>query len=112
MLTRVVIYRRHLRHSTPMPSSLRLRAQLSSTQYSNLPPCKTFPSVLLASFHHYLLTSLPQDQLILPPRPRRGQCPLLQKTRVGGRAGAIFHLTAPFDPASHLPYHSSKFRIP
>src|SRR5882762_6991985 len=104
MLTRVVIYRRHLRHSTPMPSSLRLRAQLSSTQFSNLPPCKTFPSVLL--------TSLPQDQLILPPRPRRGQCPLLQKTRVGGRAGAIFHLTAPFDPACHLPYHSSKFRIP
>ncbi len=83
--------------SAPLRSALLLPVFKPST-------LQTFPSVLLASLHHYLLTSLPQDQLILPPRRRRGQCPLLQKTRVGGRAGAIFHVSALFDPTSHLPY--------
>src|SRR6266849_1097299 len=62
MLAWVVIYRRRLRHSTPMPSSLRLCVQLSTSQGSNLPLCFLF-----------LFTSLPPDFLTsrspYPPAP-------------------------------------------
>jgi len=138
MLTRVVIYRRHLRHSTLMPSSLRtlrLCVQLSSSQYSNLPPCK--PSRLFSSPLYIIISSLPYLTISLPPAPTpSGSVPtialgplpaalmelpqvlqtknlevrlnhldaILTKNTGGGRAGAIFHLTALFDPTSHLPY--------
>ncbi len=67
MLTRVVIYRRHLRHSTLMPSSLRLCAQLSSSQYSNLPPCK--PSRLFSSPLYIIISSLLYLRISLSSRP-------------------------------------------
>src|SRR6267378_5668068 len=57
MLAWVVIYRRHLQHSTAIPSSLRLCVKLSASQRSNLPLCSPFP------LRHYLLTSLPHDHL-------------------------------------------------
>ena|SRR5882757_8750654 len=70
MLTRVVIYRRHLRHSTLMPSSLRtlrLCVQLSSSQYSNLPPCK--PSRLFSSPLYIIISSVPYLTISLSSRP-------------------------------------------
>ena len=57
MLAWVVIYRRHLQHSAPMPSSLcalRLCVQLSTSQRSNLPLCSPF---LPASLSPHFLTS-------------------------------------------------------
>jgi len=47
MLAWVVIYRRHLQHSTAIRSSLRLCVKLSASQRSNLPLCSPFPSTSL-----------------------------------------------------------------
>src|SRR6267143_6180974 len=47
MLAWVVIYRRHLQHSTAIPSSLRLCVKLSAPHRSNLPLCSPFPSTSL-----------------------------------------------------------------
>src|SRR6267154_2965158 len=104
MLTRVVIYRRHLRHSTLMPSSLRLCAQLSSSQYSNLPPCK--PSRLFSSPLYIIISSLLYLRISLSSRPDAVavSAHYYKKHGWGGRAGAIFHVYALFDPTSHLPY--------
>src|ERR1700687_4045712 len=72
MLAWVVIYRRHLQHSAPMPSSLcalRLCVQLSTSQRSNLP--------LRAPF---LFTSLPPHFLTsrspYPPAPIKDPDPV------------------------------------
>src|SRR5229473_2684392 len=61
MLAWVVIYRRHLRHSTSISSSL--RSQRLCVKFSDsFPPSLSFAShlpylFLLESLHHYLLTS-------------------------------------------------------
>jgi len=57
MLAWVVIYRRHLQHSTPIPSSLctlRLCVRLSNSQRSNIPLCSPF---LFTSLPPHFLTS-------------------------------------------------------
>src|SRR6266852_3286572 len=73
MLAWVVIYRRHLQHSSPISSSLRtlrLCVQLSTSQRSNLPLC--FP---------FLFTSLPPQ--FLTPRSPYPPAPIKDPDPVG-----------------------------
>src|SRR6266852_8399012 len=73
MLAWVVIYRRHLQHSSPISSSLRtlrLCVQLSTSQRSNLPLC--FP---------FLFTSLPPQ--FLTPRSPSPPAPIKDHDPVG-----------------------------